>query len=319
MAKDYYAVLGVRPKATDVEIKKAYRKLALQWHPDKNVDKVEAERKFKELAEAYEVLSDPQKRRIFDTQGGQTSFEAKTPKDDHDSFGKDGFNFYSTTNAFSFRRDPMDIFASFFNTHHPDMDDDFYQEMPNESFYRPGMSKDPPVHVSLTCSLEEIYTGKIKKVKISRKRRRDGGLQDEAKVLEIRLQPTWRESEKIVFPEECDESLNPKRIPADVNFIVQLKPHALFTLKGDDLVVTRKITVKEALLGGRFEIKLLDDRTIVCDATNDAISPTFQKRFPGLGMPTKRGPPGDLVVGFDIQFPSQPLSQLQKVQLANLL
>jgi DnaJ family protein B protein 4 len=204
----------------------------------------------------------------------------------------------------------MDIFATFFNTHHPEMEDDFYQ---------PGMSKDPPVHVSLVCNLDEIYVGKTKKVRISRKRRREGKLKDESKVLEIKLQPTWREGEKITFPEECDESLDPRRIPADVHFIVEVRPHPLFTLKGDDLVVTRRITVKDALIGGRFDIKHLDGRTIVCDCSNDAISPSFHKRFPGLGMPSKHGPPGDLLVEFDIQFPSQPLDPLQKVQLANLL
>lgn len=313
-AKNYYSILGVKSTATDLEIKKAYRKLALRWHPDKNNDKVEAEKQFKIIAEAYEILSDPEKRSIFDTQG-QAPFEAKSSSFDKDRFtsGFDpGFStFYShSTNRFGFRRDPMDIFASFFNSNQSEMEDEFYD---------PRMSKDPPMHLSLACTLEEIYTGKTKKVRISRKRRRDGNLKDEEKLLEIKLQPTWREGEKITFPEECDESLDLRRIPADVHFILQIKPHPYFVVSGDDLMVTRTISVKEALLGGQFEIKYLDGRTLACDCSNDAISPTFRKRFPGLGLPSKRGPPGDLIVGFDIVFPTEPLDSLTKVQLANLL
>lgn len=312
---DYYAILGVKPDATGIEIKKAYRKLALRWHPDKNADKAEAEKKFKELAEAYEVLSDPQKRHIFDTKG-QAAFEEKfapTDRFEH-NFDPAFASFFSRANSsFSFRaRDPMDIFANFFGSQQS-------SEMMDDDFYGPRAIKDPDMHVSLTCTLEELYASKTKKVRISRKRRREGHLKDEAKDLEIKLQPTWREGEKITFPEECDEDIDPRRIPADLHFILQIKPHSVFTVKGNDLVVIRKITVKEALIGGRFDIKYLDGRTLVCDCTDDAINPSFRKRFPGLGLPSKNGPLGDLIVGFDIEFPSQPLDALQKVQLANLL
>lgn len=307
--KDYYGVLGVKSGASDLEIKKAYRKLALRWHPDKNADKVEAEMKFKEIAEAYEILSDPQKRKVFDTQG-YAAFESKQPDSTffHTSSSSD-FNDFFNQSPFGFGRDPMDVFTSFFGTSRP----------AEGGFYGAGMVKDPPLQTPLLCDLEELFAGKIKKVRISRKRRRNGQLVDELKTLEIKLQPTWRVGEQIVFPEECDESLDPRRVPADVFFILQFKPHPFFTVQGDDLLLTRSITLKEALLGGRFEVRLLDGRNVTVDCSNDAISPSFVKRLPGLGLPTKRGLPGDLLISFDIAFPSQPLDPLQKLQLANLL
>ena len=113
--KDYYEILGVSKDATEKDIKKAYRKLAFKWHPDKNPDnKKEAEEKFKEVNEAYSVLSDPDKRRQYDH--GGFSFEDF-------GFGKDF--------------DPMNIFKSFFGKHAGgkdpfsfgfDDDDDFFKD-----------------------------------------------------------------------------------------------------------------------------------------------------------------------------------------------
>ena len=83
--KDYYEILGVSKEATPEEIRKAYKRLALKWHPDKHVDdKKEAEEKFKEIAEAYSVLSDPDKKREYDT--GGVDFDAFADFDNFDPF-----------------------------------------------------------------------------------------------------------------------------------------------------------------------------------------------------------------------------------------
>lgn len=115
--RDYYEVLGLDKKATDDQIKKAYRKLALKWHPDKNPNnKEEAENRFKEISEAYAVLSDPEKRKRYDMVGFE---EAGMPGSDFD-FSHFSFNFAQAEDLFRHFFGGRDPFAMFMN------DDDFF-------------------------------------------------------------------------------------------------------------------------------------------------------------------------------------------------
>lgn len=107
---DYYRVLEVLKTATTSEIKKAYRKLALKWHPDKNPDNLdEATKKFKEISEAYEVLSDEKKRRVYDEYGkeGLINGGSRGRSRHEDDFDLGGFGFFTF-------RDPEDVFREFF-------------------------------------------------------------------------------------------------------------------------------------------------------------------------------------------------------------
>lgn len=125
LSDDYYKVLSVSKDASEADIKKAYRKSALKWHPDKNLNnREEAERNFKKLAEAYEVLSDPSKRQIYDQYGKEGLINggagggggfAGFPTD---LFGSGGFGPFGGVFGFSFR-DPNDVFREFFGNSDP--------------------------------------------------------------------------------------------------------------------------------------------------------------------------------------------------------
>ncbi|KAM6900287.1 dnaJ homolog subfamily B member 6b [Xenentodon cancila] len=124
---EYYQILGVQKNATQDEIKKAYRKMALKWHPDKNPDnKDEAERRFKELSEAYEVLSDENKRNVYDRYGK----EGLSGGGGHyDNFGNTGFTF----------RNPEDVFREFFGGRDPFAD--FMADDPFDDFFGGGRQR----------------------------------------------------------------------------------------------------------------------------------------------------------------------------------
>ncbi|XP_048247072.1 dnaJ homolog subfamily B member 6-like isoform X4 [Haliotis rufescens] len=109
---DYYQVLGIPRSATESDIKKAYRKLALKWHPDKNPDKKdEAEKKFKEISEAYEVLSDKQKREVYNLYGKDGLSNPSYTNEDFNDFSHAGFHFTF--------RSPEEVFRDFFGTDDP--------------------------------------------------------------------------------------------------------------------------------------------------------------------------------------------------------
>ncbi len=153
MAKrDYYEILGVDKNATKDEIKKAYRKLAMKYHPDKNKGNKEAEEKFKEASEAYEVLSDPEKRKLYD-QYGHAGVEG--------SFGGDGFNW----DNFTHMSDIEDIFGSeglggFFESI-------FGGGFSSHRRYHEHVNRGEDLRISISLTLEEIATGVEKTIKIS--------------------------------------------------------------------------------------------------------------------------------------------------------
>lgn len=157
MAKrDYYEALGIDRDATEEEVKKAYRRMALKYHPDRNQGDKEAEEKFKEAAEAYEVLSDPQKRATYDRFGHDGL---------RDTFGQGGFQWTD----FSHFEDFADILGDFFGRRDSFFDDLFG----TRTRRKPRVRRGPDIQVKLKLSLEEIATGVEKKIKLKRMQRCD--------------------------------------------------------------------------------------------------------------------------------------------------
>ncbi|KAK9716003.1 hypothetical protein RND81_06G205200 [Saponaria officinalis] len=345
MAVDYYKILQVDRNAKDDDLKKAYRKLAMKWHPDKNPNnKKEAEAKFKQISEAYDVLSDPQKRAVYD-QYGEEGLKGQMPQPGAGGYpgGSDGGSGFT---SFRFNtRSADDIFSEFFGFSSPfggvgDMggsrgggpssfgnrgmfgDDIFHQ------FSRGGGGggaeasnmprKAAAIERTLPCSLEDLYRGTTKKMKISRDVVDSSGRPTTVEeILTIDIKPGWKKGTKITYPEKGNEHRG--IIPSDLIFIIDEKPHGVFKRDGNDLVITQKISLVESLTGYTAQITTLDGRTLMVPV-NSVISPSYEEVVKGEGMPIPKEPSrkGNLRIKFNIKFPTR-LTQEQKSGIKRLL
>ncbi|KAI4380829.1 hypothetical protein MLD38_006974 [Melastoma candidum] len=328
MGVDYYEVLKVDRNATDDDLKRAYRKLAMKWHPDKNPnDKKEAEAMFKQISEAYEVLNDPQKRAIYDQYGeeglkdipppgsnsGSSGFNPRNAEDIFaEFFGSSPFGFGSSGpgRSMRFQSDGSGIFGGFGSS------DNIFRTYSEGTSAMPR--KPPPIENKLPCTLEELYSGSTRKMKISRTVLDANGRQvPETEILTIEVKPGWKKGTKITFPDKGNEQLN--QLPADLVFVIDEKPHKLFKRDGNDIIMNHRITLAEALGGTLVDITTLDGRDLAIPVT-DIVSPGYELVVAMEGMPIVKEPGnrGDLRIKFEVKFPTR-LSPEQKTALKRAL
>ncbi|KAL6567011.1 hypothetical protein OROMI_015415 [Orobanche minor] len=346
----YYEVLGVPKSASPDDLKKAYKKAAIKNHPDKGGDP----EKFKELAQAYEVLSDPEKREIYD------------------QFGEEGLKEQAGGGGM---HDPFDIFSSFFGAG-------------GSPFGGVGGSRgrrqrrgEDVVH-PLKVSLEDVYLGTTKKLSLSRnvlcskcsgKGSKSGAslkcsgcqgtgmkvsirqlgpgmiqqmqhpcntckgtgetisdkdrctqckgekVAQEKKVLEVHVEKGMQNGQKITFPGEADEA--PDTVTGDIVFVLQQKEHPKFKRKGEDLFVEHSLSLTEALCGFQFILSHLDGRQLLIKSDpGEVVKPNSYKAINDEGMPMYQRPfmKGKLYIHFSVDFPDS-LSAEQVESLAKIL
>ncbi|KAK8627323.1 hypothetical protein V6N13_134936 [Hibiscus sabdariffa] len=308
MGVDYYNILKVSRNATEEDLKKSYKRLAMKWHPDKNpINKKEAEAKFKQISEAYDVLSDPQKRQIYDLYGeeGIQSAELSSPN---------GFTGGGVGGDRAYRFNPRnaeDIFAEFFGGSETRFNGD-------GGVGTQGNKKAAPVESKLVCSLEELYKGGRRKMRISRTIANELGKPKTVdEILKIDIKPGWKKGTKITFPEKGNHE--PGFTPSDLIFVIDEKPHAVFKRDGNDLIVNQKISLVEALTGSTLSLTTLDGRTLTVPVM-EIVKPGHEVVIPNEGMPISKDPSkkGQLKIKFDIIFPSR-LNAEQKSDLKRAL
>ncbi|XP_026434770.1 dnaJ homolog subfamily B member 13-like [Papaver somniferum] len=181
--------------------------------------------------------------------------------------------------------------------------------------------KDPAIETTLPCSLEDLYKGTPKKMKISREiADASGNTLPVEEILTIDIKPGWKKGTKITFPEKGNEKLH-SLLPTDLVFVIDEKPHSTFTREGNDLVVTERMSLVDALTWSYTTIHLttLDGRTLRIPITN-VIHPTHEETVPGEGMPLHSDPSrkGNLRIKFHIEFPTR-LTAEQKAGIKRLL
>jgi DnaJ family protein A protein 2 len=330
-----YELLGVTPEASEDEIKKAYRKMAMKFHPDKNPN---AGDKFKEISVAYEVLNDPEKKAVYDKYGeeglkggmGEGGF-------DDDLFSFFGFPFGSRGRGgggptASRKRRGKDVMLAY-----PVSLEDLYLGKNTQmkldrtvlcsTCAGKGSSKPNAVTQCPSCEGQGVTVtmrhlgfgmvqqlqeqcracggeGNVIKPKDRCKKCNGDKIVKETKILDVFINKGMQHGQKITFSEQADQL--PDITPGDIVLVLQEKEHPIFKRDGEDLVMQKKITLSEALCGFQFTITHLDNRVLLVKSQQgEIIKPGDIRFFSGEGMPQKSNPleKGKLIIKFDVDFP----------------
>ncbi|XP_064074287.1 dnaJ homolog subfamily B member 13-like [Vanessa tameamea] len=298
MGFDYYSILGVKRSCDQIEIKKAYRRLALKYNPEKYGNDENMIRIFSLIGEAYEVLVDHKNRAVYD-QYGEEGLKRGVPSPK------------KYIQPYTYHGDPIKTYQDFFGTKNPYADLLDYYENPPPMFESPlgrgYKEKDQTIFRPLALTLEEVYKGCLKKMKIQRLVFTDetcSELKLREKVLSIPIKPGIYPNTEIIFKEEGDQG--PTRIPADVIFVTEDRPHENFIRSSvSDLLMVRTVSLKEALCGITITVSTLDDRVLRIKIT-DVITPSYEKVIEDEGLPLLPCPSkakGNLIIRFQIIFP----------------
>ena len=269
--KDYYKILGVDRKATEEDIRTAYRKLAMQYHPDRNPDNKQSEERFKEINEAYQVLSDPKKRAHYDRLGSDYSrWQGRGAPGDFnwDQYG--GFPAGTRVNP----DEMQDIFSDFFRT--------VFGIRGEE----PGLrnSQAQGYQQDLEISLDEAYKGTTRV------------LQSNGKQKKVNIPAGVRTGSKVRVAGAGPNGL-------DLYLLVDVKEDQRFERRGDDLHATATISVFTAILGGEAEVETLNGKVKLNIPAGTQPEQVF--RLTGRGMPHVKNTneKGDLYVHLKVQIP----------------
>lgn len=300
--KDYYKILGVNKSASTEEIKKAYRKLAMKHHPDRNKDNKAAEEKFKEVSEAYAVLSDPEKKKQYDMFGAE-GFQRRYSQEDIFS----GFDFSDIFKEFGFgtfggrrRGGGAGIFENLFSGA---AGSGRYRRNANSygSFFGGfggpgGPVKGQDLIYELAVNLEDVVQANQKTIAYN-----SGGHHEHIKV----TVPAGIGDGKKLRLAGKGQAGPEGGTPGDLYIKVKVLPHPVFTREGDDLYLNKEITFSDAALGTSIEVPTIDGKRLSLKIPAGSQSGS-RLRLKGCGMPKMNGRGrGDAYVKLSIAVPKK--------------
>jgi curved DNA-binding protein len=293
--KDYYKILGVDRGAEEKEIKKAYRKLARQHHPDVNPGDKAAEERFKDINEAYEVLSDPEKRRKYDQLGSSWQQWQRTGRDPG---GFDWSQWFSGAQPGGVRveyRDLGDLGDLFGSGGFSDFFQSIFGGM-GAPRARPRRGQDYTQPVEIT--LEEAFQGATRMI------------QKDGRRLEVKIPPGVRTGSKVRVAGEGSPGIA-GGTSGDLYLEVNVLPHSVFEREGDDLRCEVPVSLYTTVLGGEVKVPTPGGDVMLNIPPETQGGRTFRLR--GKGMPNLRNPKkhGDLYARLRVQVP-QKLNQREK-------
>jgi curved DNA-binding protein len=287
--KDYYKILGVEKSATQDEIKKAYRKLAMKYHPDRNAGNKSAEEKFKEITEANEVLSDPEKRKKYDTLGANWKQYQHTGGQGFDDFFTNfGGGRKQPGSSYEFNGNINDIFGGM-GGGFSDFFESFFGGRGGGFGGRTQQQKTAvDVEAILNVSLEDAFNGSEKTINV------DG------KKIKIKVNPGTKEGQKLRL-KGLGRSNTADGTKGDLYLNIHVLQHPFYEIKDDALYYNLDVDLFTAVLGGKEKIKTLDGKTVSINIPEGTESEK-KLRLKGLGL-MDNGLRGDLIVDIHVTIP----------------
>jgi curved DNA-binding protein len=272
VARDYYEVLGVDRKASEKEIRSAYRKLARKHHPDVNPGDKASETVFKEINAAHDVLSDPEKRRKYDRYGDnwQHADEIERAQRARTRAGTGGFRYTTTDPGFAFGDDAGlgDLFGGIFGGGQA----------------RRGRRPEPPqVEQPIDITLEEAFHGTTRTLLVE-------GDHGDMRRLEVKIPAGVDTGSRVRMAGEGRASFNGQR--GDLYLVVTVRPHERFERKGDDLYTDVEVPLTTPVLGGEVEVQAMDRKVALRLPPGTQNGQTFRLArlgLPRLGASDRRG------------------------------
>ncbi|PIE33255.1 integrase [candidate division KSB3 bacterium] len=294
--RDYYEVLGVKKNASEAELKKAYRKLAMKHHPDRNKDDKAAEEKFKEINEAYAVLNDPEKRKQYDMFGAD-GFHQRFSQEDIFR----GTDFSSIFSEMGFGGGG-DLFTHLFGGGGGRQRSGGFPggQNPFGGFGGAGRGYQQPmkgqdIETSITIPFQLAYSGGKQRLSFQHP---GGGRQN----VDLKI-PAGMESGKKLRLSGKGNPAPGGGMAGDLYVVVNIAPHPEFERNGADLEVQHTIGLTEALLGTTLKITTMEDQKQL--KVPAGVSPGTKMRIKNHGFPRMGGKgKGDLYVKINIKFPS---------------
>jgi DnaJ-class molecular chaperone len=328
---NYYDILGVSENADENEIKRAYMKLSLKHHPDRNEDKEEATRKFQEISSAYETLKDSQLRQKYDhelkygsEEGGGGGFPGDDMNDINNIFnmmfgqGFPGQGFPGRGQGFPGQGFP----GAYPGMGFPGMG------APNIRVFNMGggmdphmifqqIHKPPPLVKQIEISLEHVYHGGSYTFDLERTIVKNGMQIAEIEPITVDIPQGIGENECMVMPNHGN--MYNENSAGDLKIQITISRHDIFKRVGNDLIYQKKLSLKESLCGFLLEVNHLNGKLINMNNTTNPtiIKPGYKKVVPNMGM-IRNLQTGNLVIEFEVVFPDK-LTESQIESLKELL
>lgn len=311
--KKYYEILGVDKNSSSKDIKKAYRSLSMKYHPDHNSDS-NATEKMAEINEAYETLSDDNKKQEYDNQtnspfksNNEMNFNMGGHHDMNEIFKMFGGSMFG---GGMFGDANMDININGNRVHIFRSNNGGFQRVFTQ------VQKPEPIVKQLSINIEDAYNGCEVELSYTRWSVIDNNKVNEEVKHKVQISRGATDQDNYTLKDQGNKIND--QVKGDVKIIICVDNNSIFQRRGNDLYLKRELSLKEALCGFGFEFKHLSGKNFTMNNNDNitVITPGYTKVIPNLGMPIN-GNYGNLIIEFDVKFPdkmtSEQISELSKI------